>query len=371
MGFFQDLKEDLSQAANELAEQNFPGGGKSEMDIFAAAEASMGIEHLDETVEIDTADVEAVLDSFLDKIASNAEEQDAAFTKAAENYDFELSEVASEDTVEDLKEAVKALEFEVSDGEIPSSLDMNVDYSQENKVEFSSEDTNDTSEEVVDEKIEEDFKESFEETEQEVFEETKETPEEVEEIERPRFVYTPVKEEGPEPKYFQPTPTLERIEEPIKVSIREEASEEIGVITKGMVVKGDIISSGALDVFGGLDGNIRISGQLSVTGVVTGNSEASAIAVEGAEINGDLISEGAVQIGRGSVVRGNISGTSALISGAVKGDIDIHGPVVLESTAIVMGNIKSKTFQISNGAAIEGMCSQCYAEVSPSAFFSE
>ena len=86
-------------------------------------------------------------------------------------------------------------------------------------------------------------------------------------------------------------------------------------------------------------------------------------------VTGDLVSSGAIKIGSKAVVRGNIFATSAVISGAIKGDIDVHGPVILDSTAIVMGNIKSKAVQINNGAAVEGMCSQCYADVSPSAFF--
>ena len=36
-----------------------------------------------------------------------------------------------------------------------------------------------------------------------------------------------------------------------------------------------------------------------------------------------------------------------------------------------MGNIKSKSVQINNGAVIEGMCSQCYADVNPKSFFEE
>jgi cytoskeletal protein CcmA (bactofilin family) len=55
----------------------------------------------------------------------------------------------------------------------------------------------------------------------------------------------------------------------------------------------------------------------------------------------------------------------------VKGDIDVKGPVILDASAIVMGNIKSKSVQINNGAVIEGMCSQCYADVSPTAFFDD
>ena len=60
-----------------------------------------------------------------------------------------------------------------------------------------------------------------------------------------------------------------------------------------------------------------------------------------------------------------------MIAGAVKGDIDVKGPVILDSSAIVMGDIKSKSVQINNGAVIEGMCSQCYAEVNPTSFFEE
>ena len=60
-----------------------------------------------------------------------------------------------------------------------------------------------------------------------------------------------------------------------------------------------------------------------------------------------------------------------MIAGAIKGDIDVKGPVVLDSSAIVMGDIKYKSVQINNGAVIEGMCSQCYAEVNPTSFFEE
>ena len=49
----------------------------------------------------------------------------------------------------------------------------------------------------------------------------------------------------------------------------------------------------------------------------------------------------------------------------------MHGPVILDTSAIVMGNIKSKSVQINNGAVIEGMCSQCYAEISTTSFFND
>lgn len=149
------------------------------------------------------------------------------------------------------------------------------------------------------------------------------------------------------------------------------AIDETAIITAGMVITGDITSEGSMEVVGTINGNIDIFGKLNITGTIVGNSKAAEIYADNAKITGEVISEGAVKIGQSSVIIGNISAKSAVIAGAVKGDIDVQGPVILDTSAIVMGNIKSKAVQINNGAVIEGMCSQCYADVNPTAFFDE
>ena len=150
-----------------------------------------------------------------------------------------------------------------------------------------------------------------------------------------------------------------------------EISSDTAVITAGMTINGDITSSGNMDLVGTIHGNLDILGKLNITGSINGNSSATEVYAESAQINGEIKSKGSVKIGQASVVIGNIFATSAVIAGAVKGDIDVHGPVILDTSAIVMGNIKSKSVQINNGAVIEGMCSQCYAEVSPTTFFND
>ncbi len=148
-------------------------------------------------------------------------------------------------------------------------------------------------------------------------------------------------------------------------------SDEVSTITAGMTVNGDITSQGALDLIGCVHGNISISGKLSVTGIIEGNSQASEIYADSAKITGEVRSSGSVKVGQETVIVGNIFATNAVIAGAVKGDIDVQGSVVLDTTAIVMGNIKSKAVQINKGAVVEGMCSQCYADVNPVTFFDE
>lgn len=181
-------------------------------------------------------------------------------------------------------------------------------------------------------------------------------------------------EEELEAKNQENVETAVQEEETVSMDAVEEvvaSYNEVSTIMRSVVVNGDIEAEGSLDLFGAVNGNIKILGKLNVTGMITGNSEAVEVYAQSAKVVGDITSHGSVKIGNDSVIRGNIYATSAVIAGAVKGDIDVKGPVILDASAIVMGNIKSKSVQINNGAVIEGLCSQCYAEVSPSSFFRE
>ena len=108
-----------------------------------------------------------------------------------------------------------------------------------------------------------------------------------------------------------------------------------------------------------------------IAGVIVGESSAKEIFVNNANVDGDIKSEGTIKIANGSVIIGNVIATSAVVAGAVKGDIDVHGPVIVDGTAVVKGDIKSRSVQINNGAAIEGFCSQCYADIDYKALFDE
>lgn len=190
----------------------------------------------------------------------------------------------------------------------------------------------------------------------------------------------------PEKKEIEKIPEEPQEEQPLRLQNYEEskgveeemetdpvrvAVDETSVITAAMKITGDIVTEGSVNLLGILNGNIEAMGKLSVSGRINGNSKAAEVYADGAKIKGEIVSEGAVKIGVSSVVTGNITATSAVIAGAVKGDIDVHGPVILDASAIVMGNIKSRSVQINNGAVVEGMCSQCYADVNPITFFDE
>lgn len=163
------------------------------------------------------------------------------------------------------------------------------------------------------------------------------------------------------------------IEEETTAEKEQEASsilaDDTTYITKGTTIKGNIETDGGIDVIGTVEGDIKCAGKLIIGGTVEGNIDAGEVYANAAKIKGEVVTEGSVKIGVGTVVVGNVTATSAVIAGAVNGDIDVQGPVIVDSTAVIMGDIKSRSVQINNGAVIEGRCSQCYSEIDVKSFF--
>lgn len=319
MGFFSDLKEDLSQAVNELLPEDAQPQEEEALEAVAEAEYADADEEayeagteaygIEETMPEETDGEAALYETDMLYGEGEPAADDAAGQEPAAD---DADERAQLDAIVDRLDTI----------EIPEDMDIN-------KVDSVKEPEED---EAPEEDLEADLREAFGEKENE------------EEL------------GGNEKKMDYQTKSV---------------VDETAVITASMTINGDIISEGSIDVIGTINGNIDALGKLNITGTINGNSKAAEIYADNAKIMGEVASEGSVKIGQSSVIIGNISAQSAVIAGAVKGDIDVHGPVVLDTSAIVMGNIKSKAVQINNGAVIEGMCSQCYADVNPTAFFDE
>ncbi len=296
MGFFSDLKDDLSQAVNELMPGEEAEGAQNTQDADALA--------LDEMLKnIDSIELPDATETELS--ADEVPQQDASGQTSTEA----VSELSQEEQRFSVESAVA--ESEDGSSEEEKTDDWNLESMLENAL----------------------------------------TEEAIQRVEK--------------------TEAYKGVGETMDMSTSRVAADETSIITAGMSINGDIVSEGSLDIVGKVTGNIDVLGKLNITGHISGNSKAAEVYADGAKITGEVVSEGAVKIGASTVIVGNITALSAAIAGAVKGDIDVRGPVILDASAIVMGNIKSKSVQINNGAVIEGMCSQCYADVSPTSFFED
>ena len=139
--------------------------------------------------------------------------------------------------------------------------------------------------------------------------------------------------------------------------ISEEDGNAITRITKGTTVNGGIVTDGSVDIMGTVNGDVECLGKLTISGTVRGNCTAAEVDLSAERLLGSIVSEGSVKISRNTVVIGNLTAASAVIAGAVKGDIDVTGAVMIDCTAVVKGNIKAKSVQVNDGAVIEGFCS--------------
>ncbi len=331
MGFFSDLKEDLNQAVTELMpdelregqfrEEESNGGEEQDAPAVSAADEGQGE---DEPTEQQMVNLEEMLQNIDELRITEEEEEEAEETYGEPSMGITV-EAPEEESPEEENAADLSREAEES---FPAGLE-------------GAEDGGDSKDENLEQELRAAFGVSGNE----------ETMEE--------YLYKQAMRAG-----------SEVIDKSWILDLKDmEATDENALVTAGMRVKGDILSNGNLDVVGEVIGNVQVSGKLSITGRIRGNSKADEIYADAAKITGDLIGDGTVKIGAGSVVRGNIEATSAAIAGAVKGTIDVKGPVVLDATAVVFGNIRAKSMQINNGARIEGMCVLCYAEQSASKFF--
>lgn len=159
--------------------------------------------------------------------------------------------------------------------------------------------------------------------------------------------------------------------EPGAVLENIEPEDDTTTITKGTRINGSIASGGSIEILGTVTGDVECLGKLSIIGNVTGNCSAAEIFVNTARLEGNLNSKESVKIGAGTIVIGDIKAESAVIAGAVKGELDVNGPVIIDSTAIVKGNIHAKSVQINNGAVVDGYCALTYAAVDIDNFFDE
>ena len=355
MGFFQELKEDLSQAVNELLPEEETGQESKKDDEDKALDDA-----LKEVQEALAAEVGSPDNEEAGKQDEAAEETKDAETADEEKQDDQAAEEepeAESAAPEDEEQVVEAKEVQEDETEA---------------VEETSEKAAEEPEAVTLQKAAAEQMQSIagivkpdaDEDEDDFAERQMQTPEEM--LMHMDLGQHTEKEESELEK------EVGKAMEEQKTSLEDtEVLDETAIITAGMTLNGDISAKGNVDILGKVKGKVELLGKLNVSGTIEGDSKAAEVFADGAHITGMIVAEGTVKIGQNSVVIGNVAASSAVIAGAVKGDIDVKGPVILDASAIVMGNIKSKSVQINNGAVIEGMCSQCYAEVNPTDFFND
>lgn len=151
----------------------------------------------------------------------------------------------------------------------------------------------------------------------------------------------------------------------------ERTNHDVAIIPKGTVINGNIIIEGKLEMYGTINGDIESKSRVNICGDINGNIKAEEIFAKDSFIEGNIECERAIAVRENTVVLGDISADSLVVDGAIQGNLDIKGCVTVGNTAIIDSDIKAKSIEVSNGAALNGHCSLCYADITPQKFFPE
>ena len=75
------------------------------------------------------------------------------------------------------------------------------------------------------------------------------------------------------------------------------------------------------------------------------------------EVEGDIVCNGKVIIGKTGILKGKISCVNAEIIGSVVGDIVVSDTLSLRSTANITGEVRTKVLVVEPNAVFNGSCS--------------
>jgi len=74
------------------------------------------------------------------------------------------------------------------------------------------------------------------------------------------------------------------------------------------------------------------------------------------EFKGEALGNGTLIIGEGAYAEANIAIDSIVISGEVRGNLDIRERTEISSTGRLLGNVKTAILEVKEGAVIDGAC---------------
>lgn len=132
-----------------------------------------------------------------------------------------------------------------------------------------------------------------------------------------------------------------------------EPIDELGIISAGTRVEGNIDARGSLQIAGTVEGNVTALGNVTITGNVKGLIKCRDLILENCNLTAEIQAEGDVSIKHGAV-NGSVLCKNINVAGKVNGNINAGGTVALLDGAAVRGDIKAARMGMEFGAFVDG-----------------
>ncbi len=134
----------------------------------------------------------------------------------------------------------------------------------------------------------------------------------------------------------------------------EEAKTVIG---KGVVITGSISAQGDMEVRGTIKGDLKTTGSLVLSGKIAGDVGVENLNVLEGAIQGDVMARGTANIGKDTVILGDVTAGNLNLNGKVKGNIAAREMADLSGTSIIDGNVSAASVAIDPGTKLRGQIS--------------
>ncbi|MGN1417219.1 MAG: polymer-forming cytoskeletal protein [Oscillospiraceae bacterium] len=140
-------------------------------------------------------------------------------------------------------------------------------------------------------------------------------------------------------------------------------NEETTVISKNIVISGGTVTGFAnVRIDGSVQGDIRITKDVSVTGKVVGDIECNNAVMAGSAVQGSVSSKGQLRMDRDSVLLGDVNTQYLDMNGRIKGTVDVTGKAEFKSDSVVIGDITASTITVLDGAVIKGFVNTTFLQ---------
>lgn len=133
-----------------------------------------------------------------------------------------------------------------------------------------------------------------------------------------------------------------------------DTSDEMGIISEGTIVKGNIKTKGHLIVLGEIDGNVEVKGNVILIGNVNGKIICTNLLADGTNSNSNIKASGQVQIKSNSTIKGDVSCKDFSLFGVLDGNLRATKQACFYAGSRMNGDVKAKDLGVEIGAKITG-----------------
>lgn len=129
----------------------------------------------------------------------------------------------------------------------------------------------------------------------------------------------------------------------------------VTVISKDTEIVGGISTKGDLEIVGHVNGNIAISGKVTIWGSVKGDIEADELVIKAGRILSQTIKiKKVIMIDEGSDIAGNIECESLITNAKITGNVLARKKCELQIASNIQGDIDAKELSVQLGAILAG-----------------